>query len=365
MRVVHLGKYYRPHKGGIETVVEAMCRTLAKSGVDVTVLVSSDTPHGSEDELDGVRVQRIPRLAELWSQPINPALVSALRRLDFDVLHVHTPNPLGALAALASHRRRPLVVTHHSDIVRQKVLGLPAVAMHATLYARARAVVAPTPNHVEYSRLLRAFRSKCRIIPFAAPQAPSSTQTPRLPDGFLSEPLVLFVGRLVYYKGVDVLLDALSRTDHGRLAIVGIGPLRDALEARSRALGLAERVHFCGEVAQAELHALYAACSVFVLPSVEPSEAFGMVQLEAMSAGRPVISTQLRSGVPFVNQHEQSGIVVPPRDAPALAGALRRLLGDDALRARLGRGALQRVASHFCSTKITAQWLELYERVLH
>jgi glycosyltransferase involved in cell wall biosynthesis len=363
MRVVHLGKYYPPHRGGIESVTETLCRGLASRGVDVTVLVSNDT-RGSESELvDGVRILRIGRQAEFRSQPLNLGLARALRSLDYDVLHVHTPNPIGALTALGAPRGKPIVVTHHSDIFRQRILGVAGTLAHGLLYQRSRAVVAATPRHLEFSSLLRRFRDRCRVIPFALANPIPNTGTSwdeALPDAWRAAPLALFVGRLVYYKGVDVLLEALQLTPNVNLAIVGTGPLQQNLVRQSQRLGLEQRVVFVGNVDEARLHALYRACRYLVLPSTSAAEAFGMVQLEAMSVGKPVISTRLPSGVPFVNQHERTGLTVSPGSSSALASAMNRLGSHDALAASLGAAAKLRASSDFGAERVLDQWLALY-----
>src|SRR6478735_5760503 len=172
MHVLHVGKYYAPYRGGIETVVEQLCRGLAGRGLSVTALVSNDGPSTIDEQIDGVRVLRLGRTAELNSQPLNLRLIPELRRLHFDVLHFHTPNPVGALALLAARRPEPLVVTHHSDIVKQRVLGVPATAAQSLLYRRAAALVAATPKHIEYSRALRKLESKCHVIHFPIDAAP-------------------------------------------------------------------------------------------------------------------------------------------------------------------------------------------------
>src|SRR6188768_2618459 len=151
MHVLHVGKYYSPYRGGIETVVEQLCRGLVRRGVEITALVSNDGPASVDETVDGVRVLRLARSAELNSQPLNWRLVSTLRRLRFDALHFHTPNPIGALAVLAARRSEPIVVTHHSDIVKQRLLGVPATAIQSWLYSRAAALIAATPKHIEHS----------------------------------------------------------------------------------------------------------------------------------------------------------------------------------------------------------------------
>jgi rhamnosyl/mannosyltransferase len=185
-----------------------------------------------------------------------------------------------------------------------------------------------------------------------------------LPSEWQSESLVLFVGRLVYYKGLDVLLDALRLTPRARLACVGVGPLLPRLVEQAARLGITERVRFLGAVPGGRLRSLYKSARFLVLPSVAPSEAFGMVQLESMAAGRPVISTDLKSGVPYVNQHGVTGLIVPPNSATALAAAMQTLLDDQALASALGSAAQKRVLAEFDVDRVVAEHVDLYASVL-
>jgi rhamnosyl/mannosyltransferase len=174
---------------------------------------------------------------------------------------------------------------------------------------------------------------------------------------------VLFVGRLVAYKGVDVLLDAM----HGVSAVallVGEGPMRASLQHKAAALGIASQVSFLGAVDDDELAALYQACDVFVLPSVTRQEAFGVVQVEAMTYGKPVISTDLGTGVAWVNQHAVTGLVVPPADPLALRDAMNTLLADPAIRDAMGAGGARRARTVFNVERMTELTLHLYRTVI-
>jgi rhamnosyl/mannosyltransferase len=230
---------------------------------------------------------------------------------------------------------------------------------------RAARVVVSSPLLAEHASELGDYREKCTVIPFGidvarfapTPELLSRAEAMRARFG---SPLALFVGRLVPYKGVDVLIDAVAGLPMTTV-IVGEGPERAALE--SRAAARSERIAFAGQVDNETLAALYTACDVFVLPSVTRAEAFGMVQLEAMACGKPVISTNLQSGVPWVNRHGETGLVVEPGDATGLRDAIVRLLEDADLRRTLGRAASARVLSEFTVSQMVARTVSLYREV--
>jgi rhamnosyl/mannosyltransferase len=175
---------------------------------------------------------------------------------------------------------------------------------------------------------------------------------------------LLFVGRLRYYKGVNYLLEALPLIPGAHLTIVGTGPKEDEWKNLAKRLGLGERVRWMGDVPDDELAGYYEACDVFVLPCSERSEAFGAVQLEAMAAGKPVVSCDVNTGVAWVNQNEITGLVVPPKSSEALAGAIMRLLEDEALCRRMGGAARARVEKEFSVERMVEQVLAVYEHAL-
>lgn len=359
LRVLHVGKFYPPHRGGMESHVETLCRELM-ADVDVEVLVSADGPRTVRETVDGVPVARIGTVATLASASVNPGMARAIRRSGADVVHFHHPNPTAVLSYLASGRRGSLVVTYHSDIIRQRVLGALFTPVLHRFLRGAHAILASSPDYARSSPVLRAHADRVRIVPFgirtegferADPEAVARLRARYGPR------MVLGVGRLVYYKGFDYLVRAMQAVD-GRLVILGDGPLRAPLEALAAELGVADRVTLAGAVP--ELAPYYHAAEVFALPAVARSEAFGLVQLEAMAAGLPVVNTRIDSGVPFVSRDGESGITVPPADVRALAGALGHLLDAPALRARLGEGARERVRREFGLGRMVADTLALY-----
>jgi rhamnosyl/mannosyltransferase len=359
LRILHVGKFYPPHRGGMESHVETLCRELA-ADADVEVLVSGSDRRTVRETVDGIPVTRIGTVATMSSASINPGMARAIRESHADVVHFHHPNPTGVMSYLASGRRGPYVVTYHSDIIRQRVLGAVFSPVLHRFLRGARAILASSPDYARSSPVLRAHADRVRIVPFGiraeAFETADAGEVARL-RALYGPRVVLGVGRLVYYKGFDYLIRAMAAVD-GRLVILGDGPLMARLRALAEQAGVADRVTLAGGVP--DLAPYYHAADVFALPAVARSEAFGLVQLEAMAAGLPVVNTRIDSGVPFVSRDGESGITVPPADVQALAGALGRLLDAPALRERLGRGARERVRAAFSLDRMVADTLALY-----
>lgn len=368
-QVVHVYKDYPPVMGGIEAHLGLVARAQAGAGWRVTVLVTEPGGRGSIRVEDGVTVIRARRLATVASTPLSLALPAALARLRADIFHLHCPYPVGELAWLAVGRR-PMVVTWHSDVVRQKLLGALWAPGQRALLRRADRVLATSANYARTSPFLQALPpDKLRILPLgiAAPGSPPDPAAARARFG--EGPTLAFVGQLRYYKGLGVLLDALSalRAAGGprpRLLVVGRGPMEAEWRARAAAGGLDDQVHWLGDAADAERDLVLAAADLFVLPAVARSEAFGLVLLEAMAAGLPLVTTELGTGTSWVNQHRETGLVVPAGDAAALAAALELLLGDADLRRTMGARARQRFEAQFTAERMLADLDRIYEEVL-
>lgn len=369
MRVLQLGKYYYPHMGGIESHLHLLCNEL-KSTVDVDVVVCNSKPESRTDVVEGVRVTRCFEIANVASMSICPTMPFELSRRRYDVIHLHFPHPMGVFSYLASLRPREhaVVVSYHSDIVRQQWLLKAYSPFMSRVLARADAIVATTPNYIESSEVLRRYRDKCTVIPFGIDRSQFEltgeveSKVVEIRARYGGAPLVLSVGRLVYYKGFEYVIRAM-RDVGARLLIVGEGPLRATLEAAARECGVGDRVHFLGAVPNNELTAYYHASDAYVLPSIARSEAFAIVQLEAMACGKPIVNTALASGVPFVSRHEESGVTVPPGDVGALAAALNRLLRNPAWARSLGEAGRERVAREFSKEVMARRIMETYRDV--
>jgi rhamnosyl/mannosyltransferase len=365
LRVLQLGKFYPPQRGGMESHVKTLCDRLHEE-IDVKVLVSNTGPTTLRELCDGIPVSRIARIAQVNSTSLNPALVTAIRRCDADLIHLHWPNPMAALAYLMSGNRGQLIVTYHSDVVKQRISRQLFGPVLSAVLQRSKAILVSSSNYLETSPVLRQYRDRCHVIPFGISEnnfAPPDEVTVKEIRSQYGERLILSVGRLVDYKGFQYLIRAMVETP-GRLVIVGDGPLKVELTELARSLDLQDRVIFCGELSDERLRCLYQAADIFVLASTDRREAFGLVQAEAMSASKPVVNTNLNSGVPFVSLDRVTGLTVPHSDAGALARAMNLLLEDGTLRATLGQAARRRAEIMFRTETMCARTLRTYENVL-
>ncbi len=366
LRLLHCYKAFPPVLGGIELHVEQVARGLHRRGHDVEVVTTAGRDEAGERDEDGVRVRRHRALLEIASTPLSAGLVTDLvrrtrgRRDAPDLIHLHAPYPLAELAWLAatrSARRPPTVVTYHADIVRQRRLGALHRPVQRRMLRRAEAVVATTASYRRSSPQLAGL-PRCEVIPLGVDTERFAASAPRPPG--LGH-FVLFVGRLRHYKGVDHLLRAVPHLPP-ELAVViaGDGPEGPSLRALARDLQLGERVRFLGTVPDRDLAGLYQHASALVLPAVNRAEAFGLVQLEAMASGTPVVSTRLGTGVDEVNQDGVTGLTVPVAEPRALAEAVARLVADPALANRLGAAGQARASEHFALEAVLDRLEALY-----
>ncbi len=365
MHIVQLYKDYPPIQGGIENHLQLLSEGLVARGHRVTVVFVAPGRHGWQMERNGVTLIATPRLFTLARAPVSLPLLWLIRRLRPDLIHFHHPYPFGDLALLALPTT--LVVTYHSDIVRQRVLGLLTAPLIEQTLRRAARIIATSPALVATSHWLTRHRERVRVVPFGIPSLP-------LPDPHLVTalrhrfpgPNALFVGRLRYYKGVDRLIRALALLPYGRAIIVGgDATVRGSDLIRLAAeVGVGDRVHVLGAVDNVTLRALYAVADVFVLPSVARSEAFGIVQIEAQQAGLPIICTELGTGTTYVNLHLRTGLVVPPNDPPALAQALHTLWQNPDRARAFGLAGRERAATEFSLDRMLTRIEAVYAEAL-
>lgn len=355
LRILEVNKAYYPHVGGIETLVRLYSEELGRSyDADVKVLVCRDDRGKTvRQRINGVEVTRAASLGTYFKCPISFTFIRLFRKMakNADVIHIHMPFPLADAAALLSGFKGRIVLSWHADIVKQKKLMLVYKPFMKWLLNRADAIAIATPGHYSGSDHLTDYGGKCHIVPYGiAPEKYLGIERKPVLTEKCSDKRsvkVFFTGRLVYYKGVDVLLKAFRRVKGCELFIAGTGDLEPTLKEYARKKGLENKVHFLGFLSDHELKQAYADCDIFVLPSVEKSEAFGIVQLEAMIYGKPVINTLLPSGVPHVSLAGVTGLTVKKSDPAELADAINTLAANRELREILGKAAAERVCSQF------------------
>jgi glycosyltransferase involved in cell wall biosynthesis len=375
MRVLQFGRFWGDNHGGVERHAHLLSKGLAAQGVDVVNLVASANLKGHDEWVDGYRLIQAPSFGMAFRTAISPALIWRALQLHyekpFDIFHLHFQDPLTHLASMLLPRDVKRVITWHHDIVRQKQLLKLYLPFLQRITRQADALVAATPAHFETSTQIpnEILGERRHVIPYGLDYGPlmlnerTASLCSKLRERANGRGLIFALGRHVAYKGFDILIDALRHTN-AFLMLGGSGPLTGELKNQATQLGVQDRVLFCGRIPEEDLAAYFNACDVFCLPSVTEMEAFGLVQLEAMSCGKPVVCTQLGNGVNVVNVHDQTGVAVPVGDALALGQALNELLGNVQLRERLGRQAHSRAQGAYSMDAMTSSHTRLYQDLL-
>jgi rhamnosyl/mannosyltransferase len=362
----HIKTFHTTH-GGVERVVEELVPALG-AYADLRVDVLCQGPEAKEYVLpSGGRVIQAKTGFSVSAASLSWQDLRAWRRIAsrYDVVHVHAPWPQSNLNLLLARFGGAVVVHWHSDIVRQRLLYPLYRSLERWLLRRADRICVTSPKLLAESAGLEGFRDKAVAIPIGigeAAQAVGDEEVRKFRGGHPGRMLVFALGRLVPYKGFEHLVRACATLSaNGRVLLAGDGPLRGELESLVRHLGVQDKVQLLGRLSDREVELYMRACDVFCLPSVQKSEAFGIVQLEAMRAGRPVVSSRLYgSGIDWVNQDQVTGLTAEPANPAALAHALNRLLADPALARALGANGRRRYEAEFTARRMAEQVRGLY-----
>lgn len=346
--VLHIFKIYYPDLfGGTLTVIRDICASLRQSFASA-ILVCSDKGE-SRAIVNDVEVERVRSFGNVLSLPAAPTYPWRLwqKIAQHDLLALHAPFPLADLVlAFGFGRKRPLVVHWHADIVTHAGLRRFVEPLMRRTLRRAKAIIVSDGVLVDESPMLREFEDKCHVVPFGIDT--TVYDCPKIDPHHVNDRgrLVLACGRLVPYKGFDVLIRAAVNRQF-EVWIIGEGTERPRLEQLIAELGLGERVRLLGSVKDCERVKLMCLADVFVMPSVTNAETFGLSQLEAMAAGRPVVNTALDTAVPRVARHGMEAITVPPGDAEKLGEAIENLVNDPERRRRMGLAARSRALTRY------------------
>ncbi len=353
--------------GGIENHVKTLAEAETARGDDVTVLVTNTTTRTEHETRNGVRVIKAGRVAALASTPVSFAMLYEAAGLRPELINLHMPYPPGDVVVRTVPGWPALVVTYHSDVVRQqRLLRIYRPLLEDTL-AGAQRIIATSHAYLESSSFLRQYRDRCRVVPLSVDPTRFATfdsaEIERLRGFWGGGPVILSVGVLRYYKGLHLLLEAMQRLE-ATLVVVGEGPEGSRLKALVTELGIADRVFFAGRVPDEDLPSYYQAADVFVLPSHLRAEAFGIVLLEAMAACLPLVTTEIGTGTSEINQHGKTGYIVDPNDPLVLARAVKVLLADQNLREYFGQNGRRRVLGEYTPEIMARRTAAVYHEAL-
>lgn len=368
MKILQLGKFF-PIKGGVEKVMFDLMSGLSAEGVKCDMMCAA-IEGKTRTEMLNENSKLI--LCHTWFKAaatmISPAMVLKLRKIcsEYDVIHVHHPDPMACLALFFSGFKGKIILHWHSDILKQRFLLKFFLPLQSWLINCADYIVGTSPVYLSESPYLKSFGYKTKCLPIGVPKMkPDSLKVRYIKEKYLGKKIVFSLGRLIGYKGFTYLVDAASYLDDNYVILIGgDGELRGDLQEQIDKNGLASKVKLLGRIDDQDLPDYYGACDLFCLSSIQKTEAFGIVQIEAMSCGKPVIATKIPgSGVSWVNEDGKSGINVPPMDAKAIAEAVITITCDDEKYSSFCRGAIERYESFFTEKKMIYESINIYEEL--
>jgi rhamnosyl/mannosyltransferase len=377
IRPLHIGKFVPPPFAGVEAHVDTLLKSLSPEVQGTLVAGDSLAPH--QDRCVGFpyKVLTAKSFGKFASATISPGVLALarneLKSFRSNLLHIHAPNPPGDIAALLTSKKIPVVMSWHSDIVRQRNIMKVYHHVQKMVLDRVDKIIVFTPKHYTSSVQLHQINVESKIVyvPMGIDFDSLEKKNDNLAfdmeiDAFAQgRPVLLTVGRHVYYKGYNYLIEALSKIrSDAVLIVIGYGVLTESLKVQALELGLSDRILFLGEVDQSKLVSAFHRCDIFCLPSIEPSEAFGIASAEAMACGKPVIVCELNNGVNYLNKDGETGITVMPKDVAALSNAIDLLVIDEALRIRMGNRAAEWVRSEFSSMSMKRGTIGVYESLI-
>lgn len=367
MKILQLVKYYDPCQGGMETVVKNIVEGIIENFDDISFTIYSNN-HRLNLEKKIISKNRETIIKEitpayLKSQPLNlryPSLKKLIK--EHDVIHHHYPFPtmeFTLLRYLKKMANKKFVITWHANIKNSRWSWIEKIynPIMEKLLDRADAIIVTSPQLFNASEILQKYKHKIHIITLSFDPKFSSVESKKYP---LERPFeLLFVGKLRKYKGVEYLINAIKDLDV-KLKIVGNGEELQNLKEQVKALNVENKIVFIPNANDNELMEYYKKADLFILPSINEAEAFGVVQLEAMANGLPVINTNLESGVPFVSLNNYSGITVEPKDSEVLRAAIEKIIHNKELYELFSSNALERIKV-FSREKMSEAYKIIYQ----
>ncbi|UCD92360.1 MAG: glycosyltransferase family 4 protein [Methanobacteriota archaeon] len=373
MRIVQVSPYFYPHVGGVESHVLDLSTELVSRGHHVSVLTTNLGKMPDKESMMDVEVIRLKPLSTMFQTPIVPRTEKYLKNAKADIIHTHSPPPLSSYYAARGCKTAniPFIITYHCDVeipilMGKIIAGVYRRTLESYTVKRAEKIIVTSGSYHATSRTVWKYNP--RIIPNAVdanrfnPEVDGSEIREKHGIG-PDEHVILFVGRMVWHKGVEYLIEASKHLENTKFLVVGSGEHLGNYKSMALESGVADRVIFTGRLSWSDLPKCYAASDVFVLPSISRLEAFGITTLEAMATGKAVIVADI-PGVREVIDDGKEGLVFDVMDAEDLAKKASILLGNPELRKEMGKQGRKKVEERFTIATVADQVEELYEEVL-
>lgn len=363
VKILQVGKYFPPRFGGIETVTSDLMGLNSYDQLSCDVICFDESTYSSVES--GGVIYRCKSWFKVLSADFSLTYLFQVffKAWKYDVLHVHYPNPLAALIVGFLPYRGKVVVQWHSDVVKQKFAYKLYRPIQRRLLHRADIIVGTSQAYVEYSKQLSDFMHKVTVIPLGVERRenPEDFLVEKIKTQYSGKRIIFSLGRLTYYKGYEYLINAAKYlNDEYIILIGGTGDLDRELRGMIDKENLEGRVVLLGKIPEADMSAYFKACDIFCMSSIERSEAFGVVLIEAMSFMKPIVATNiLGSGVGWVNAHGDSGLNVPVRDPLALARAIEEVCSSG-IYDQLSHGSYERFINLFQKSMMIDRFKDLF-----
>lgn len=366
-KVTHITRYAYPHIGGIEAVISQINESLPDELFEKEVLCCSNSEKTSVE--NDVKYNRCKYLFEFAANTISPEFIWKLSRVDTDIIHYHMPFIFAVIAHfIARPKYKKMYITYHGAIVGYDEVMKPFWGIYKYFYKIADKIHVLSPTVIDSDSILLNNKEKCEVIPFGIDTniEYDKEEVKKIKEKYKNKKIILAIGRLVNFKGFQYIIDAMKQVKNAVLFIIGDGPLKISFKNYITENNLQEKIILLGAISNKKIKNNYIQASdIFILSSIRKSESFGIVQLEAMRYGKPVINTNLGTGVNYVSIHGETGLTVEPANSEELSKAIKTLLEDDALREKLGQNARRRVEMLFDINKVKEKYEKLYESIRH
>lgn len=369
MKILHVGKWY-PSEGGIETVRDNIVYPLSEEGVDCDMMCESRGRKPDQISInDHCKIHIAGTRFYILRVPLSFGEIPTLRKIanSYDIIHIHQPNPISLISLMLSGYKGKVVTHWHCDIAEQPLLRMVYSPLQTWLLKRSDIIIATTQITADTSPYINKYKGKIKIVPIGIPKPKKQLEKAKeIQDTYKGKKIIFSMGRLSFYKGFNYLIDAMKELPDDYICLIGgKGPDREMLDKQIEDNQLGDRVKMLGYLTEEQVSAYYDSSILFCMPSINKGEAFGIVQIEAMGHGKPVVTTNIPgSGVPWVNAHGVSGLNVEPANAHELAEAIQKIAEDKTLCEKLGKQAEQRFDTMFERGVMVKKCMDIYKSLI-